>query len=400
MNNFGILYLYELRKIFKRKIVWITLAIMLLLNLFMVIGVPLTTVYSNTMGEDTRQMNGFEYIMRNKEYAMMQDGLKIDDSLLLEVKAAYQRVQTVTGEAGGIAEKREQYREIYQYIRSIMGNYEAVYSITADVLYRTRLENIRHDWAEQRLTQGEMEYWAEKESMLETPFVYGYAEGWSKSLEEFLTLNFMLVLIIAVCLSDIFSKEHSRKTDQLILCSRNGKKSLYFSKLAAGMTFGLGAAVFLLVTSILPTLLLYGAEGGGVAVQVYIYPCSRKLTMLQAVLLMSGIFVAAGVFLSIAAMFLSELLENGISVMGIMTGGMFITMMVSIPYRYRVLSQLYELLPTVLLRVWQFCDNRLVSIFGMRLTNFWAAALLWLITGILFIFLGRRSYKNYQVRGR
>lgn len=400
MNNFVILYLYELRKIFKRKIVWITLAIMFLLNLFMVIGEPLTTVYSTTMGEETRQMSGFERIMQNKEYAMMQDGLKIDDPLLWEVRDAYQRVQMITGDAGEIAEKREQYKEIYKYICSIMGNYEAVHSITADILYRTRLENIRSDWAEQRLTQGEMEYWTEREKLLETPFVYGYTEGWSNSLDLFLSLNFMLVLTIAVCLSDIFSKEHSRKTDQLILCSRNGRKSLYFSKLAAGMTFGLGTAVFLLVTSILPMLMLYGAEGGGVAIQVYVYPCSRKLTMLQAVLLMSGVFVAAGVFISIAVMFLSERLENVISVMGIMTGGMFLTMMVSIPYRYRVLSQIYELLPTVLLSVWQFCDNRLVSIPGMRLTNFQAAVLLWFITGILLILRGRRSYKNYQVRGR
>lgn len=185
-----------------------------------------------------------------------------------------------------------------------------------------------------------------------------------------------------------------------ILCSRYGKKTLFFSKIAAGVTFGAGSSVILCSLAILSTLCVYGAEGFGVAVQVYMPICSRNLTMGQAVLLMSAVYIAAGIFCSIVVMFLSEAMKNSVAVMGLMTGGMIITMLGDIPYRFRVISQMYGLLPTVLLRGWQLWDDRLVSVFGFRFTNFQIAPVIYMAIGAALIFRGKRIYENYQVSGR
>ena len=75
-----------------------------------------------------------------------------------------------------------------------------------------------------KLNKEEMNYWLSQEEKIEKPFVYGYAHGWEKILQEFKGLNMMLVLAIVICLSNMFSEEHIRKTDQLILSSRCGKQ--------------------------------------------------------------------------------------------------------------------------------------------------------------------------------
>lgn len=91
----------------------------------------------------------------------------------------------------------------------------------------------------------EKDYWREKEQAIGKPFVYGYAKGWYKVPEEFLTLNFKLVLAVAICLSAVFSEEHVRRTDQLSLCSKNGRNALLVAKISAGVTFGMISAVLM-----------------------------------------------------------------------------------------------------------------------------------------------------------
>lgn len=421
MNNFFTLYVYELKKIFHRKIVWITIGILIAIAVSMVIVAPLSSTYSVTTGSTTVEMNGFEYLAYEKENAQMQNGQKIDDSLLEEVAEAYRGWHMVEedGEEDGSniasttiagdftdedmeerAIKREQYKEIYDYVYYITGDYEAIYSIDADTLYQTRNDKLQYTWTEQQLTEGEKAYWLEKESTLDEPYTYEYAGGWETILEEFLTLNIMLFLAIAVCLANTFSDEHVRKTDQLILCSRYGKKRLFFSKIMAGVTFGVGSGILFLLTAVLTTLLVYGAEGADAAVQVYLPMCSWNMTMSQTVLVMSGVYVVASILYSIIAMFLSEAMKNGVAVMGIMTASMMFTMLVGIPYRFRLLSQIYELLPTVLVSVWQLWDDRLVKMGGVCLTNFQIAPMIYVMISGLLIIWGSKVYKNYQVSGR
>lgn len=426
MNNFGILYIYELKKICMRKIVWITTGILVLMVVYMGVGGPLSTAYSYTTdGEETVQISGFEFLAMEKANAEALNGQAIDDAMLEEVKDAYGEIHifeyrsedgTITGTGMTSTfkdekdeneetrkernRKRDQYKEIYTYVRNVMGNYEAVNTISEEILYQTRLSNLEYNWSEQKLTEEEKLYWTEKENTIDKPFVYGYAQGWEIILEEFLSLNVMLVLAIAICLSNVFSDEHLRKTDQLILCSKYGKKILFFSKMAAGVTFGVICGAVFLLLAVLSTLCVYGAEGFGVAVQVYLPTCSWNLSMGQAVLLMGIVYIVFSLFCSIAAMFLSEAMKNSVAVMGFMTGSMIITMLVSVPYCYRVLSQIYALLPTVLLSVWQLWDNRLVKVFGVYFANFQIAPVIYIIISGILIFWGNHIYKKYQVSGR
>lgn len=99
MSNFVTLYLYELKKICKRKIVWITLGILIGFTVFMGMADALTRLYTMTVGEDDVTLNGFEYLAYAKENAMSISGREIDDSMLEEVKAAYAGMHEVEAPA-------------------------------------------------------------------------------------------------------------------------------------------------------------------------------------------------------------------------------------------------------------------------------------------------------------
>lgn len=423
-NHFYTLYGYELKKICKRKMVWITMVVVILLAFFTGCA-DIFSIRSVYHGEESITMTGLEYQRYKKENKMKLNGKAIDDTLLNEVREAYQRIHMIsydeqedgTGNVGSymmvrgsfdgdeekmkeLAQKREEYEVIYHYITDSTGNYEAVHWIDEKGLYQARLAHLVEKWNEQGLSQMEKEYWIKKENELVKPFVYQYAEGWERVIGAMYSLCFMMGITIAVCLANVFSEEHVRKTDQLILSSRYGKKSCFFAKIAAGVTFGVvSGGISFLVTTI-TILMLYGAEGKDAAIQILFPSCSQDRTVGQVVIMFAMVYFIVCLLWSILTLFLSEATKNGVAVTGIMSGGLFVAMILEIPDFYRILSQIWELVPVRLMAIWQLGDNRLVKILEIYLNNFEAATLLYLLTCVLLVFWGKYIYQKFQVKGR
>lgn len=422
MNNFRTLYGYELKKIVKRRIAINTLAVLTLMMIYLNIGGRLNTTHSWTDNEGNQiTMNGFEWIADQKEKTRELNGQVIDDELLAKVKEAYKNVYTneyYGGEGSGYrsmtvvehgdeeesieeaeaaVKNQELYNPIYAYIRSLTGFYDAVHMISEETLYESRQDNLlEQEWAHLYLTEAERLYWTERENGVEKPFTYGYAKSWNDMLESFMFANMMLVMAIAICLSSVFADEHLKRTDQLILCSRHGKGRLFFAKMAASITFGAACSVFMFIIFLLSAILVYGAEGSNVVIQICKPICSRSLTMGQAVFLMGGMYIVLGMVYSVLTIFLSEAVKSAIAVMGIMAGGMLFTLAYQIPYAHRVASQIYNLLPTRILNVEQLWDGRLVTVFGLHLTNYQTAIILYVVVSVLLVWQGNRIWKKLK----
>lgn len=427
MHIFLTLYGYELKKIFKRRIVLITLGILTATVLYANIGDPLNTSqsWSDDEGNITR-MNGFELIANQKARRKELNGQIIDDTLLNKVKEAYKNVyrqeynvetddgsgygyrQTITGiftddgeesaeEKRAAEKKREIYKPIYDYIQRVTGLYDNVHNIDADSLYQARQEYLLElGWADLMMTDAEKAYWMEREDDIDKPFIYNYAGSWNTVLDNLIYINMILVLAVTICLSNIFSDEHLKRTDQQILCSKHGKGRFFFAKTAAGLTFGVLCSVFMFFVFVVSDIFVYGLEGSSVVIQLYRPLCSRGLTMGQAVFLLGGIYIILGIIYSILAMFLSEAVKNAVAVMAIMTGGMLLTMFIQIPYQRRVISQAYSLLPTRILNVEQLWDGRLLTFFGLHLTNYQTAVILYVMISALLIWKGNRIWQKLK----
>lgn len=385
MNWIGRLYLYEMKKIMCRKIVWIVGIIMFFLCVLGGIADLFSTSYDG-------ESNSFERMKTIRQYARSLSGRTIDDDLLREMQDSYKE-EVTEGEV-------RKYLPIYLFVQNIIGNDELVQEIDSDELYQERQKSISQNRTDQMLTQKEIEFWKENDSRIKIPLTYEYADAYSNLLVCAGTINYSLLLMLAICLSSIFSMEHSRKTDAITLCSRYGRKQLYIAKMLAGITFGVVTAIILFGTTAISSIVVYGADGLPAALQSVFPMASRAMSIGEAVLLLFFTLLMVSILYSIVIMFLSEWLKNSVAVMAIPVGIMIFTMMIDIPDQFRVLSQIYDFLPTNLLLVWELWDDRLVSLFGKYLTNFQIAPIIYLIIAVLLFFTGKRIYQQYQISGR
>lgn len=446
------LYVYELRKIVCRKIVWITGGIMLLLCVSLSFVDLISTSSDFGEGNEEIVVSGYEMMKIRRECARALSGRKIDDSLLQEMqdfsrgegmKRESQDVDPATGivvsvepgetdaERGAGAEEEtdakeetdaegdgdakeeadvktesediwdrlwaaQKYTPIRIYVYRIMG-YGDGKTMDAAGLYSEREKLIAQNREDQMLKQEEMEYWKKNDAGLELPFTYEYAEGWGEFWDQSYVVNCMLLLLLLVSLCNVFSMEHQQKTDAVILCTRHGKRELYIAKVLAGITFGAAAALLLSGITLLSDLAVYGADGFGGALQIEFPLSSWRMSVGESVLVLVFMLLAISAMYSIVILFLSEWLKKGVSVMAILVGIMTFTLFIDIPFQLRTLSQVYDLLPTNLLMPWGLWDDRLFSVFGGYLTQFEAAPVMYALLSAVLLFLGRRIWQKQQV---
>lgn len=125
------------------------------------------------------------------------------------------------------------------------------------------------------------------------------------------------------------------------------------------------------------------------------------MTVGQILLIMLGICVISALLTSIFIMVVSEKFRSSMAGMVIAVLTVEAARIIVIPREFRLLSQVWNYLPMNLLKMDQgFLDVRLVSVFGVKMTIWQFAPILYLILGIILVLLGKRCYSRYQVQGR
>lgn len=394
MREFGVIFAYELKKIFQRRLAQVTVAVLLLIGLFMG-SIPLWA--SLFMPEPSG--DSYATLSRRREAAAALAGRALDDELLDEMRAAYARHPGLEGKLPlddpGLA-----YDGVYDLVWSSIGMSEAK---TADAgrfydLLRQRRERYMD---EQALTPAERAWWQEQEAKVEYPIRYFYSLGPSNLLSIYYTLGVLAVFLAALCLAGVFADEQQRRTDQLLLSSRRGRGTLYLAKLAAGAAVSAGGGLALFLAVLLPLSVFYGLDGWDAAAQLHIGSCLYPATMGQMVLLELAVYLSASLLFGAAALFFSELFRSSLASMALLAGGMLASLMLpEPPARLRLLAQLWEMQPNLLLSPWNMVNYRLVPWFGGYLTELQAAPVLYLLAAALLAALGWLHYRRGQIAGR
>lgn len=330
-------------------------------------------------------------------------GRKLDNTLLGEMKEAYV----------GMEDKELKYMLTEEY-QTRVRPYSIVYDIVrlADVdpftvtekeFYYAREAAVKKSQEKYELTEQEKVYWQEKEDKLEKPFTYQYADGYTAliSMNGIYMVCLWTSFLIAICMSRVFTEEHGRKTDQLILCSRLGRKEIYFAKILAGGIFSFVVTAFFLLFEIIGVFTTYGKEGFSSIVQLFYSVYSYPLTDGQIFLVMILILLLSSVLTAIFTMVLSEITKSNIGSLATIVAIMFLARLVPIPIRWRAVSQIWNFFPINMLKLDAgFTDMRLVSFLGLKLTSWQFAPFLYILLGVLLVFAGKRVYCRYQVQGR
>ena len=398
MNNFGILFCYEWKKIWKKKIVWVMGSIVIISFIWsnLLFLISFKSVQTDSDGNVHEiELGGYEAYVRECENARKLDGRRIDEELLREVWKDYEN---------------EKYEEIQALLGSVVTENwkkkEVTVSGPGDAEQEDDLvtEGVR-SWyqglqcaAEKEinsavgLTPAERQYWLAQDAKVERPLTYTYAKSWGEILGYIQDVSLWLVLFCAVCLSGVFSEERRKKTDALILSTKNGKNPVFFAKILAGIAFAVLWFLILHGINIFVSFLFYGVEGFSAQIQLVAPRIPAAITIGQAVLLLLGITILAGILISILCTVLSEWFGSSVAVLAVVGGGSFLSLLIEIPDDLRVLAQIHDLFPVNLVSIYTFLDYKTISIFGLRLTDMQFAYIIYPLLAVIIMFLGWWKY--------
>ena len=404
MNNFGTLYGYECKKLFRKKMVWISLTLCIITVAFSLIAPILGGYYVDGKLIDTN----YNMYKEEKHYADLLDGREINQELIQQTVDAYRKIPATTENHYTLTQEYQQYArqysEIFNFIRGISGMETSeimrTWHANEDDMYAKRqawLTSMREDM---KLSNGEIQFWESQEEKIVTPYVYQKHNGYSTLLSSYQTVGIIVLMLIAICLSGIFSNEHTRKTDQIILSSTLGKTQLYRAKIMAGISFAVIITVLFLTTVFLTTVYLYGTENFNAAFQLIYFSNSNPISCGQAILISYVNMIITAVFVSVFVMVLSELLHSNIATVAVLTALTITPMVLNVPEHYRVLSQIWDWFPWRYLAPWSVFGNYTLCIFGHYLTSWQAVPIIYIFISAIITFIGKPIYKRFQVSGR
>lgn len=400
----GTLLRFEIKKIVMKRSTLAALVILYALQFLLAIAGNLGSTYVDDVFVETHA----ERNRTDREHGIALSGRAIDDELLSEVQEAYAKVDWSNREyllTDVYKNEVRRYAELISDLKMWCGS--SIFTgnqLSEEAVYDLREQQRESMWETYELSDREKAYWQAKDAEVEKPFKYEYALGWKLlvGMNGGYMTCMLLTFFIAISMVTVFADEHTRKTDQLILCTRFGKIKVYFAKILAGSMVAFGVNLLFTVTGVAGKLFSYGAEGFDAAIQAIWAPWySHPLTIGQALLLMTGLLFLSSVMVAIFAMLLAEVLRSSIGAMAVVVGLLFAARLVLIPPSLRVLSQAWNYLPINLLKVDEgFLDLRLVNLFGLQLTSWQFALILYVMIIVVMVFVGGKVYKSYQVSGR
>jgi len=404
MKNFWTLVRFELKKILSRKITWIAFGLVFMIML----------AFGFYRAFASHEVDGVRVTAREEEMLAKAEekklaGRMIDDELLEELFVA---------RAAG-TEVFAPYKNIYRNIMgdlcdsntfSILEGARSVDEIKAatgiagdeELIYALRKQRVEKSFENQYLTEGEKEYWrgvlAKEDSV---PWEYDYYQGVHFIWVAAYTAIVLIALMLAVSLANLFAEEHQKKTDQLVLCARNGRKVLCGAKIIAGLLFVMGSTGLVLLATAVSQLITFGPDGWNAPIQLIVPTSMVQMTFGEMILYTYAVAILASILYCSIILCCSELFRNStVAVMAVIVILVLVPMMVLVPYEYRVLSQIFDLNPINVIAIWSATDFRLVPFFGTYLTVYQVAPVLYTVLAAGFLWIGSRAYLKFQVSGR
>lgn len=370
MDNFGMLYHYELKKLSQRKLTW---AVLLVLAAFMAysawpnhgpggLNASLTDQNGDTI---SRHVSVQEQRELERQGGRRISGQAMDEAFFQKVREA------AAGDGRYIIQERYDLDCYFYLVDS--SYYEPFYmvadrhdmgvdpvSVTAEQFYQSRREIIERQWE----TEAETAYWEAMEARVEKPFTFCYTKGYQKILSDVFGLSNVIPLAVAVCLCGVFSEERRTRVDAVLFSCRKGRLPLCLTKVLAGLTAALAVTLLLVGVDAGIVLLTQGCDGFDGALQLGNLTSSLPLSMGQAVLIMLGLLILYGLLSGGATMLLSALTRNTIAALA----GPVMLMMGQAWLRLDI--QAAEYLPNQLFNVLPMLRNtHLVELFGVYLNN-------------------------------
>lgn len=425
MNNFWNLVRFEFKKIFQRKVFWAAIIACLGMIAITVLASVSGSSFWHKAGNDISQ---FQAMKQDKSTILSGRGYITPE---LVEKAIRSNQEMISNENNYLINELGKHLKEDAYIRYILP-YEPVVNLI-NVVYTDDLDwlsvdafsltSVETDKAIDNLTPDSVEHFNTDlkefmESMvmrqtglsaeeieknmdwidqIKTPLYNDYFGGYQAYIHSFKGLALTALFLILILLAPLFSNEYEEKTEQIILCTRNGTGSLCKAKLFVSLTISLLSSMLIMGIGWLSFLVLYGFEGANVNIQVVNPSCTYPITLLEAcqihfisVMIASVLFGAFITFLS------AKVRRRTSSVVVIGTMITIIPMFIWVPLKSsRVIYNALKVFPVN--SVTFGFDLCFVDVFGKLFTPYqftWAISVLLIV---IFFYMAICSFKKHQM---
>ena len=321
---------YEFKKIIKNKVNIISILIMTLIILYSFI--PKIINYSTTT-EDNDLLKGIKAVRYETNYLNERfDKPLASNKILGDIKDLKKLTKNTNEEfydPKNYMDKKD-YNSLFLplggYYSWISESYEGLddkpYWVLSDLLnYNDKLDdfyNYRMMKVEKSINNSqtiknhpkERQYWKEKAIRTNGPYNYGYYEGWSSINDTFDIYVLLILLVVAISISGVFSRENESNMVSIILSSRNGVKKLSKAKIiASGLYIVLLSLIMILILTI-PNLCFYGTSGWNFPVQILNTKILYSWNLLDLYLIRIAISLVTALSFGSLCLFLSSITKK------------------------------------------------------------------------------------------
>ncbi|MGF7146261.1 ABC-type transport system involved in multi-copper enzyme maturation permease subunit [Anaerotaenia torta] len=400
MSEFRSLVRFEYKKILMRK--------GFVLSLILVLLVILLSCSTSVLGNyGINNESNYEGMKKDRAYARALSGRKLDADLILEAAGAYARVPG-SSKRYSDTEDYQSYARPYSSVFGLMGIYNNSGFGLSDMqnmtpeqalsYYDIREAKLKKTLEGSVMNHNSLQKLLRLEQKVQKPFVLEAVTGYEKFLALMYTAGFLIAFVIAVCLSPLFAGEYASGTDQLILPSKNGKRSLIAAKILTGLSAAILLCALFSLTLYLGCMIIYGFDGFTAQIQLLLPMSPYPLTIGGLTLLLFGSTLAGSLLLAAITMLLSARLKSPFGVIIIMSIFIIAPMFISIPPAYDLLDQLFNLLPMNMVTIWGITSTNLYEILGLSLEPYLFRPIFAVVMTIALLPFAYKIFKNHQVR--
>ena len=376
MKNFGTLFGYEMKKIWKRPLTWGTVLLFAAVASYVTARPFFTSggVTFTTTDADGSEISSFA--AGREQYRMRVEGARALSGQPMD-EAFFQTAQETIPLEGTYFDKESYFYLIDPSYWQFYAEFSEWLDDTADHFYTARRNGVELHWQSLELTEEETAYWRNMEERVEKPFVYQPVLG-PRMLMNMLGssgLEVFLPLLVGLCICELYAQERRTRADGLIFSSREGKLCLYLVKALAGAASAVLAVLTVVGAGAAANLLFYGPWGYGGAIQIspWLWGSSLPITMGQGILILLALLLAYALVCGAVAALVSVWTGSGLAAMAVSVG----VMILSIANEYNVPGW-REYLPANLVDERGLLSLQVVNLFGIQLNVLQSGFLLYL----------------------
>lgn len=390
--------LFEIKKIIKKKYVWI----MLIIGTVLTCAITLGNLYAGSESKfvlDSPQ----EWYSVQLDKGIELENQKFDqvflDNMRREINEYIQKNSSSFSEKVNdnpyiYAAEKLGYIDAFNLINNITGDVEWTMSISEKDYYDLVWSNMQTHYED-----SQAEYWKEKYNQVVKPYTYSYMKGFQNFSELMYFYMWFVFLLVAVSLAGVFADDSQYKTDSIVYCTKKSKSPLIISKIGAGIIVAICEVVIVLSVNLFVSLIAFGSTGVSASIQCLIY-CAYNMNIGSFIAYCFICAIVMAVLYASISMMISCLTKSNIAVVAIQTGVLIISLF-NLPKVFGFISYLWKLRPTSFLMYSTFSTNTTVyNLFGIQLNALEASIFLYLIIVLLSIFVVYIVQQKNEVKSR